>query len=164
MTPDLRLNLGCGDQLLPGFVNVDNCGTPDLHLDLSRFPWPWETDSVGEVYCAHFLEHVDDYGATIQEIHRILAPGGTFHFRVPHFRSPLNHWHLHKETFSVFTPEQLCRAVPYQWGGRQLFRRGRIRLSYPSIRRPIGRVLEALANLGPLAWDWQDFPPTRSNS
>jgi hypothetical protein len=39
----MRLNLGCGQEHLPGWVNVDQfpAARPDLVLDLERLPWPF---------------------------------------------------------------------------------------------------------------------------
>ena len=31
---DIKLNLGCGEKRLPGYLNVDKFGTPDLKHDL----------------------------------------------------------------------------------------------------------------------------------
>lgn len=154
----IRLNLGCGDKKMPGYLNVDACCNPDLRCDLSLFPWPWTDNSIDEVYSSHFLEHVADFERTVLETHRILKPNGMIHFLVPHFRSPLAQWHLHRWQFSVYTPELLCQKRPYQWEGRQLFRKERIRINFASIRPSVGRPLGFLANLCPLFWDWAGLP------
>lgn len=154
----MKLNLGCGEMKKPGHVNVDICGEPDLICDLSCFPWPWEDDSVDEVYSSHFLEHVQDFEQTILEIYRILKPGGVIHFRVPHFRNPLAVWHLHRWDFSVYTPERLCQKLPYQFDGRQLFKKDLIRINFASIRKSVGTPLGYFANRFPLFWDWAGLP------
>lgn len=86
----LKLNLGCGASRLPGFVNVDKFGEPDVRHDLEVFPWPWETSSVGEVVMSHVLEHLgqatDVYLGIIRELYRVCAPGATIHVVVPHPR------------------------------------------------------------------------------
>jgi SAM-dependent methyltransferase len=153
-----KLNLGCGNKKLNGFINVDICGDPDMTCDLSSFPWPWEDDSVDEVYSSHFLEHVQNYEKTILEIHRILKPGGIIHFLVPHFRNPLAVWHLHRWAFSVYTPELLCQKLPYQFGGMQLFEKRHKRINFSSIRKSVGIPLGYCANLFPLFWDWAGLP------
>ena len=117
----MRLNLGCGDKMMPGYINVDLCGDPDVVLDLSVFPWPFPDNSMEEVYSSHFLEHVEDFDRTVLEIHRVLKQNGICHFRVPHFKNPLTPWHVHRWQFSTYTCERLCQAVPYLWNGRQLF-------------------------------------------
>jgi SAM-dependent methyltransferase len=154
----IRLNLGCGDKKMAGYLNVDTCGEPDFACDLSRFPWPWSDGSVDEVFSSHFLEHVEDYEKTVLEMHRVLKPDGIVHFLVPHFRNPLTPWHLHRWPFSIYTPERLCQKLPYQWGGRQLFAKERIRARFSSIRRSVGVPLGVLANLFPLFWDWAGLP------
>ena len=42
----IRLNLGCGQNKLDGYVNVDKYPTfsPDVLWDLETFPWPFDTD------------------------------------------------------------------------------------------------------------------------
>lgn len=154
----MKLNLGCGEKKMLGYVNVDFCGTPDVTCDLSVFPWQWVDDTVDEVYSSHFLEHVQDFERTILEIHRILKPDGVIHFNVPHFRNPLAVWHLHRCGFSVYTPELLCQAVPYQFGGRQLFKKDRIRINFSSTRKSVGIPLGLVANLFPFFWDWAGLP------
>ena len=154
----MKLNLGCGDKMRVGYCNVDTCGQPDQVCDLSHFPWPWADDSVDEVYSSHYLEHVGDFEQTILEIYRILKPDGRIHFLVPHFRNPLTPWHLHRWSFSIYTPERLCQKLPYQWDGRQLFAKELVRANFSSIRRSVGLPLGLLANLFPLFWDWAGLP------
>lgn len=156
----IKLNLGCGDKKLAGYLNVDTCCDPDQRYDLSQFPWPWADNSIDEVFASHFLEHVVNYERTILEIHRILKPNAVFHFLVPHYRSPLAQWHLHHWQFSIYTPELLCQKRPYQWGGCQLFVKERIRANYPAIRHCVALPLGFIANVFPFFWDWAGLPIT----
>ncbi|NEQ45456.1 MAG: hypothetical protein F6K00_18715 [Leptolyngbya sp. SIOISBB] len=86
----LKLNLGCGQRPLPGYVNVDKFGTPDLQFDLETFPWPWADDSVSDVQLIHVLEHLgqqtDVYLCIIQELYRICQANSLIHITVPHPR------------------------------------------------------------------------------
>ncbi len=86
----IKLNLGCGNKIVPGYVNVDKFGQPDLQLDLEKLPWPWEESSVGEVVLNHVLEHLGAttqiYLGIIQELYRVCAPGARVHIAVPHPR------------------------------------------------------------------------------
>ncbi len=154
----MKLNLGCGDKKRDGYVNVDVCGNPDQRYDLSIFPWPWPDGSADEVYSEHFLEHVQDYERTVLEIHRVLKAGGLLWFRVPHHRAPMATWHLHRWSFSTYTPILLCTEVPYQWGGRKLFEQIELKLNYPYTPAGLRQVITWLANLSPYRWDWLGLP------
>ena len=89
----MKLNLGCGKNRLPDHINVDRLADvkPDLVFDLNVTPWPWENDSVDEIYMSHVLEHLGETTQTflniIVEIHRILKLAGKLTLRVPHPRS-----------------------------------------------------------------------------
>lgn len=154
----MNLNLGCGDKKKEGYTNVDVCGSPDVACDLNSFPWPWENDSIDEVFSEHWLEHVSDYERTILEIHRILKPNGRFWFVVPHFRYPPAVWHLHKWNFSTYTPMLLCEERSYQWQGQHLFDKESLRLNFRSVRRRFGWILSKLANRSPSHWDYLGLP------
>ena len=154
----MKLNLGCGEKKMAGYINVDICGNPDKRVDLSVFPWPFEDNSADEISSSHFLEHVLDYERTILEIHRILKPRGILHFKVPHFRNPGGPWHLHKWAFSTVTCNWLCCQLPYQWSGRKIFDLEKIRINYVFVRKPIGAVLSFFANISPGRWDWCGLP------
>jgi len=54
----LKLNLGCGKRMIPGFVNVDKYGSPELKFDLETFPWPWDDNSVEQIMMIHVMEHL----------------------------------------------------------------------------------------------------------
>ena len=88
--PALRLNLGSGQNPLPGYVNVDLYGTPDVEWDLERFPWPWEADSVEEIRMSHVLEHLGQspqvFIGVMKELFRICRHDARIHIRVPHPR------------------------------------------------------------------------------
>ena len=62
-TPPVRLHLGCGRDIMPGWVNVDHVALPgvDVIADLdacARTRLPFEDDSVGEIRMSHVLEHM----------------------------------------------------------------------------------------------------------
>ncbi len=82
----LRLHLGCGNRVIPGWLNIDACERPalDLRWDL-RDPLPCE-DGVAElIYSEHFLEHLEraDADAFLREVYRLLAPGRLVRLGVP---------------------------------------------------------------------------------
>ncbi len=86
----IKLNLGCGQRLLPGYLNVDKFGNPDLNWDLERLPWPWADDSVDEVVMSHVLEHLgatsESFIGIMRELHRVCRAGALIQVTVPHPR------------------------------------------------------------------------------
>lgn len=76
-----RLNLGCGYRKKKGFINIDNRPVvhPDLCCDVTE-GLPFDDNSVDEVTAQDFLEHIPigKTVALIEEIYRVLKPGGTF--------------------------------------------------------------------------------------
>lgn len=86
----LKLDLGCGPNKLAGFHGVDNIsfvGVDTVH-DLRR-AWPWEKESVSEVHCSHFLEHLTGVERIHfwNELYRVLQPGAKAQIVVPHWAS-----------------------------------------------------------------------------
>ncbi len=84
-----RLNLGCGSDIRPGYVNVDYVRTPgvdEVH-DLTTFPWPWKSDSIDEILMLDFLEHIPYKKTedTLLETWRVLCPSGHVNIQVPDF-------------------------------------------------------------------------------
>jgi|PlaIllAssembly_1097288.scaffolds.fasta_scaffold03221_2 hypothetical protein len=85
----MKLNLGCGDKKMEGYVNVDNDPRvqPDVLLDLEKDKWIWENDSVDEIVAHHILEHLGDgYFHFLQEMYRVGKDGAIIHVLVPHPR------------------------------------------------------------------------------
>ncbi len=87
----MKLNLGCCDDLRDGYINVD-CdyparswtGPPIFHYaDLTQ-PWPWEDSSVEEVLARDVFEHLPNKRQTMNELWRVLQPGGIAKIQVPH--------------------------------------------------------------------------------
>ena len=88
---DLKIQLGCGPNIKPGWVNLDLRPGADIRLDLYR-RLPFDANSTQIIYSEHFLEHIDYPDAAMKllaECWRILAPGGVFSVGVPDTEWPL---------------------------------------------------------------------------
>jgi SAM-dependent methyltransferase len=109
----VRLNLGSGRDYRRGFVNIDNSPhiKKDMNFDLDKYPYPFEDNSVDFVLAMAVMEHLSDIMAFMEEMHRILKPGGRLRFRVPlaftHIDSkdPTHKQHFTPDTFTQFTRE-----------------------------------------------------------
>lgn len=85
--PDLPLlNVGCGDNLVPGFINLDWEWRPGIHLcwDVRR-PIPLPDRSLDGIFSEHCLEHVghEECAAALRDFARLLRPGGTLRLLLP---------------------------------------------------------------------------------
>ena len=101
----MKINLGSGSKLLPGYINVDfNNTDADVLHNLNKFPYAFEDNTVNEIIIDNCLEHLDDVVAVMEELHRMLAPGGKLTVIVPYFRSIWAHIDpTHKQFFTVDT-------------------------------------------------------------
>jgi glycosyltransferase involved in cell wall biosynthesis len=79
----MKLNLGCCDSTLTGFVNVDIVPAPDVEVADLSLPWPWPDNSVDHVRAWDIIEHLPDKILTMNELWRVLKPGGTAEIAVP---------------------------------------------------------------------------------
>ena len=79
-----RLHIGCGQQSIKGWINIDNQGLPgvDQVLDV-RNGLPFS--GVAAIYAEHFLEHLslDDGLAFLTECRRVLAGDGILRLSTP---------------------------------------------------------------------------------
>jgi predicted SAM-dependent methyltransferase len=87
-----KLNLGCGPNTKPGWINVDLFDSrADVQLDL-REQWPFEEGTVSYIYSEHAFEHFElheEVAHLLTESRRILRPGGVFDVGVPDTEWPV---------------------------------------------------------------------------
>lgn len=80
----VKLNLGCGDNLLEGYINVDKYDkAADVQADITELPY--EDNSVDKVVAYQVIEHVP-YNLNdklFAEIYRVLKPAGTAILETP---------------------------------------------------------------------------------
>lgn len=117
MTTDNKptiLNLGCGNNKQDNEIGVDIIDGPcvDVVADLNIYPLPFEDNSADIIRSSHCFEHLDNIVALMEDLHRILKPGGTLDFTVPHvsniefFRDP-----THKRPFTIGTMDYFVREI-----------------------------------------------------
>ncbi len=79
----VKLNLGCADALIEGFVNVDIAPHPGVQQVDLRKAWPWADSSIDYVRAWDIIEHLPDKVFTMNEIWRVLRPECTVEIAVP---------------------------------------------------------------------------------
>lgn len=100
MNDIIKIHLGCGTKIIPGFLNIDIRLLPGVDIvasidDLSMV----KDNSVDLIYCCHVLEHIprDNVQKILQEWYRILKPTGTLRLSVPNFSAVVDHYNKYKE-------------------------------------------------------------------
>lgn len=89
----VKLDLGCGKNRAPGFTGVDVRAFEgvDVVCDLGDVDerWPWSDGEVEEVNASHVVEHFTPAQRIhfVNELYRILKPGGKATIIVPHWAS-----------------------------------------------------------------------------
>jgi SAM-dependent methyltransferase len=160
LTDVTALDLGAGvAQQLPGAVRLDRtaaCG-PHVIADLDRGALPFRSASFALVGAFDVVEHVADLVALMEEIHRVLRPGGVVRITTPHFSSanaytdPTHRRSLGMRSFLYFLdghPLAYYSRARFQLRARSLMFRGRM----------LGRLMARLARRWPelyedrLAW------------
>lgn len=88
-----KINLGSGIAKKEGFINVDKYDeTADLQMDIKKLEF--EDNSITEVYTSHTLEHEGKRSTIpiLEEIHRVLIPGGLATIEVPDLEYCIREW------------------------------------------------------------------------
>ncbi|MBI2459423.1 MAG: methyltransferase domain-containing protein [Parcubacteria group bacterium] len=109
----IKLNLGCGNKKIPGFIGVDRVKTAaaDLIHDLNIRPYPFADNSVDEIIADNVLEHLNDIVAVMAEWHRICRPGAIIKISLPYYKSsgafsdPTHQHFFTENSFQYFSPE-----------------------------------------------------------
>lgn len=80
----LKVNLCCGDQRIPGYLGIDYGGSVDLKLDLQKGRLPFNANSLDVVVCVSAINYFTHARGQeiINEVYRILKPGGIARFSV----------------------------------------------------------------------------------
>jgi SAM-dependent methyltransferase len=107
----VKLNLGCGDKILEGYVNVDVAPAragrqPDVICDLHQLA-PFKDDSADEVLAVHVVEHFWRWEVVdvLREWSRVLKPGAPMILECPNLQSACEQFLRDPDGFSGPGPE-----------------------------------------------------------
>jgi predicted SAM-dependent methyltransferase len=99
---ELKYHFCCGEEKLPGFVNVDSIPFgQEIVFDLNK-KWNFAKDNSADyILIKDGLEHLDSVEHFLSEASRVLKPqNGTLEIHVPHFKNPSAYRVTHKHYFS----------------------------------------------------------------
>jgi predicted SAM-dependent methyltransferase len=85
---NLKLHLGCGSNIIPGWNNVDlDSLQADQHLDLTQ-KLPFKEAEVSRIFTEHFIEHITRGQAVdfLKECYRVLVHNGVIRITTPNLR------------------------------------------------------------------------------
>jgi SAM-dependent methyltransferase len=125
----VKINLGCGSKVRPGFVGVDRyaCAAAQVICDLDR-SLPFRDSSIEQAHLDNVIEHVADIALLMRELVRVSKPGGALTIITPHFSS-LASWRdpTHRYHLSYFSMDHFERKyLPDDLNSRVVVTHGRL--------------------------------------
>ncbi len=153
------LNLGCGLKHVQEAVNLDITPEthPDVVHDLNQIPWPFPGDHFREVLAYDVIEHLEDFIAVMEEIHRICRDKAIVRITVPHFSCANAYTDpTHRRIFGYFSMDYVTGENEIGFYTRARFKRLSSRMMfYPSL---LNKLVWRLANRYPSVyerrWAW----------
>jgi SAM-dependent methyltransferase len=154
------LDLGCGKKKRRGALGVDfnKKSHADVIHDLNVFPYPLEGAAFDEIYLDNTLEHLDDVIRVMEEVYRLLKPGGLAKVIVPYFRStwasidPTHRHFFTVNSFAYFDPDdEICRRYEYT---SARFKVEKLVFNETLVNRWSKRVMLKLANRWPSRYEY----------
>jgi predicted SAM-dependent methyltransferase len=124
-----KLHLGCGSNLLSGWVNIDlDSPGSDLHADLTQ-PLPFVSDSVDFIFTEHFIEHITRPNAValLKECKRVMRKNAVIRISTPDLNWLVQQYTLSKTDewadvqWIPNTPCQMINEGMRSWGHQFLY-------------------------------------------
>ena len=82
----IKLNLGCEDKILPGFINVDITPRSGVKvMDLNKKKLQFESDYADYFLISHLIEYIDSPADFMHEVWRIAKKGAIVDLVVDHY-------------------------------------------------------------------------------
>jgi predicted SAM-dependent methyltransferase len=133
MKGQIKINLGCGEKPLPGYINIDFRDLPGVDMIADVRQLPYDKNSLSEIYSAHLVEHFREYHFRTRIIpswKSLLKPSGTLRIICPDWQAMLERLQTGQlslpdfklitfgaqdysgdDHFSMYTPESLVNLL-----------------------------------------------------
>lgn len=131
----MRVDLGGAFNSPEGYMSVDLREGADVQSDLNE-RWPFRDGVVGIVRASHILEHLRDPIHTMNELHRVLAPGGFAFIEVPStdgrgaWQDPTHISFWNQNSFFYYTRQEQAQYIQPQSKAR--FQESKLATYYPN--------------------------------
>lgn len=114
----ILLDIGCGANKQENFVGMDirKLDGVDIVHDVEEFPWPLPDECVRMAFASHLVEHINPhrFGFVnfMDEVWRVMKPGGEFMIACPHgssqgyIQDPTHCNPINEATWDYFCPER----------------------------------------------------------
>ena len=96
----MKLNFGCGNQILKGYDNLDK-----KDFDFNKFPYPIKDNTYGYILVRCVIEHLIDLHSVFRELQRISKDGAIIEILTTYYNnytSYNNIEHIHHFNASAF--------------------------------------------------------------
>lgn len=108
------LHVGAGREGFGTTLDISPAVSPSILADLAK-PLPIEDNAYAAVYAFSILEHITNLVALVDELYRVIRPGGFLAVLVPHFSSLSAHVDpTHVRGFSVKTFDYFVQGSELQ--------------------------------------------------
>lgn len=101
----MKLNLGCGDDIRAGYINIDALPNPgvDMVFDITQ-KLPFKSNSCEEIVAWDILEHLtrEQLSFTLSEISRVLIINGILKVRIPNIDAIIEKFSDDPDTRNIF--------------------------------------------------------------
>lgn len=114
----MKLNLGCFNKKMHGFINVDI--RPEVNPDLIDDVFKLEkvqNNTIDLIYICHVLEHAD-FKESLEAIRRyydVLKTGGVLRIAVPNMEAVFSHYFYHKDLKLLYSALWGSQRHPYDY-------------------------------------------------
>lgn len=137
--PVRKLNLGCGTNILEGWLNTDICLTGKVVLLDCCLPFPIDNNQFDYIYSEHLIEHINYLTGLqmLKECCRVLKPGGKIRIATPDLdkilqlhhpqKTALQHKYIHWSidtwlpNLGYYADELVINRIFYDWEHRFIY-------------------------------------------